>query len=278
MREERLGLARAHNRGLMEARGSILAFTDDDVVVDEYWLNMIVDAFHEDPAIGCVTGLIAPMELETVSQGWIESTVGFSKGLTLRRFDPRVHPADDLLFPFAAGRFGSGANMSFRADVLRDIGGFDPALGAGTKAKGGDDLAVFFDVIMQGNVIVYEPAAIVRHAHRPDFESLRRQSFGYGVGLGAYLAHVAAEHPRQALTGLSRLRHAAEHFLAPGSARNERRPNDYPKQLRWRERLGVVVGPWSYARSRYDTRADDWIYSAPSSDYLADDALAGTDS
>jgi O-antigen biosynthesis protein len=218
------------------------------------------------------------MELETVSQGWIESTVGFSKGLTLRRFDPRVHPADDLLFPFAAGRFGSGANMSFRADVLRDIGGFDPALGAGTKAKGGDDLAVFFDVIMQGNVIVYEPAAIVRHAHRPDFESLRRQSFGYGVGLGAYLAHVAAEHPRQALTGLSRLRHAAEHFLAPGSARNERRPNDYPKQLRWRERLGVVVGPWSYARSRYDTRADEWIYSAPSRDYVADDALAGTDS
>ena len=107
--------------------------------------------------------------------------------------------------------------MSFRTDVLREIGGFDPALGAGTRAKGGDDLAVFFDVIMNGDVIVYEPGAIVRHAHRPDFESLRRQSFGYGVGLGVYFADVVPEHPRQTMHGLCRLRHAANHFLASGS-------------------------------------------------------------
>ncbi len=267
--ESRLGLARAHNRGLNEAHGSIAAFTDDDVVVDEHWLTMIVDAFHEDPAIGCVTGLIAPLELETVSQAWIESSVGFSKGFVLRRFDPRALPVDDPLFPFAAGRFGSGANMSFRTDVLREIGGFDAALGAGSRARGGDDLAAFFDVIVSGHVIVYEPGAIVRHAHRPDFESLRRQSFGYGVGLGAYLAHVASRHPRHAFHGMFRMRHAAAHFLAPGSAKNVRRPADYPKQLQWRERVGVLLGPGSYVRSRFETRRDGWTFEVPRQSYAA---------
>ena len=86
--ESRLGLAHRHDRASARHTGRFAAFTDDDVVVDEQWLTMIVDAFHEDPAIGCVTGLIAPLELETVSQAWIESSVGFSKGFVLRRFDP----------------------------------------------------------------------------------------------------------------------------------------------------------------------------------------------
>jgi hypothetical protein len=187
----------------------------------------------------------------------------------LRRFDPRALPVDDPLFPFAAGRFGSGANMSFRTDVLREIGGFDAALGAGSRARGGDDLAAFFDVIVSGHVIVYEPGAIVRHAHRPDFESLRRQSFGYGVGLGAYLAHVASRHPRHAFHGMFRMRHAAAHFLAPGSAKNVRRPADYPKQLQWRERVGVLLGPGSYVRSRFETRRDGWTFEVPRQSYAA---------
>ena len=276
--ESRAGLARAHNRGLGEAHGSIAAFTDDDVVVDEQWLTMIVDAFHEDPAIGCVTGLIAPLELETVSQAWIESSVGFSKGFVLRRFDPRARCPPTIRSSRSRPVVSApGANMSFRTDVLRELGGFDPALGAGTRARGGDDLAAFFDVIVSGHVIVYEPGAIVRHAHRPDYESLRRQSFGYGVGLGAYLAHVAAYHPQHAFHGLFRLRHAAKHFLSSGSSKNVRRPGEYPNELQWRERFGVLLGPGSYARSRFDTRRDNWTFTPPSNDYVQVDASVGTD-
>ena len=188
----------------MRRTGTIVAFTDDDVVVDRRWLRALTDPFRADPTVGCVTGMIMPAELETPSQAWIESWAGFGKGLVRRRYEDRAGPSGDPLFPFAAGAFGSGANMAFRLDVLRSIGGFDPALGAGTPARGGDDLATFFDVIAAGHAIVYEPAAVVFHADRPDYASLRRQAFGYGVGMGAYAAHVLRTHPRRALGATSR--------------------------------------------------------------------------
>ena len=249
-RENVPGLARAHNRGLREATGTIVAFTDDDVVVDRRWLRALTGVFRDDLTVGCVTGMIMPAELETASQAWIESWAGFGKGLVRRRYEDRAAPKDDPLFPFAAGAFGSGANMAFRLAVLRSIGGFDPALGAGTPARGGDDLATFFDVIAAGHAIVYEPAAIVFHADRPDYASLRHQAFGYGVGMGAYAAHVLRTHPRRALGATSRAAPAARHYFAAGSVKNRRRPADFPRELVWRERAGLLVGPWQYLRSR----------------------------
>src|SRR5947209_14347107 len=38
VREDCPGLSWARNRGIMAAKGEILAFTDDDVIVDPYWL------------------------------------------------------------------------------------------------------------------------------------------------------------------------------------------------------------------------------------------------
>ncbi len=254
VREDVPGLAHAHNRGLRDARGDIVAFTDDDVVVDRRWLDAIVDAFDDDPTVGAVTGMIMPAAIETESQAWLEGWAGFGKGLVRVRYDADERRPDDPLFPFTAGVFGSGANMAFRHAALHDIGGFDPALGAGTPAQGGDDLAIFFDVITAGYSLVYEPAAIVFHAHRPDYASLRRQAFGYGVGLGAYAAHVLATHPRRALGATAHAGTAARRLFGAHSPKNDRRPADFPRELVWRERAGVVVGPWRYWQSR---RASD---------------------
>ncbi|HTL86450.1 MAG TPA: glycosyltransferase [Acidimicrobiia bacterium] len=252
--EPRPGLAQAHNTGLQIALGSIVAFTDDDVVVDQRWVEAIVTAFGDDQRVACVTGMILPLEIETQSQEWIERAFGFGKGLVTKRFDLEDYKPHDPLFPFAAGTFGSGANMAFRAGPLREIGGFDPALGAGTLARGGDDLAAFFDLVVRGFALVYEPGAIVRHAHRRDYASLRRQSFDYGVGLGSYLAHVTWTNPRSLRRAVVKLPRALGHFVQPGSAKNARRPADFPRELVRRERAGVLVGPWRYAKSRRRVR------------------------
>ena len=161
MREPVAGLACAHNRGLVDVRTPIVAFTDDDVLADPGWLRNLVSAFGDDPSIGCVTGLIFPVELETQAQEWLEGYAGYAKGLVRTAFDLHEHRPDDALFPWTAGTLGSGANMAFRTDLLRQLGGFDAALGAGSMAMGGDDLAAFFDVVASGSTLVYEPAAVV---------------------------------------------------------------------------------------------------------------------
>ena len=189
------GLARAHNAGLRLVDAPIVAITDDDVLVDPAWLVHIVAAFASSPDVMCVTGLIRAAELETPAQLWVERHLGFAKGDERRTFDLGPHRPADRLFPYTAGQLGSGANMSFQTSFLRQIGGFDPALGAGSTARGGDDLAAFYEVIVRGHRLVYEPSAVVFHHHHRTFEQLDRQVRGYGVGLGAFLTKVVIDRP-----------------------------------------------------------------------------------
>jgi O-antigen biosynthesis protein len=244
------GLAGAHNRALDEVDTPITAFVDDDIVVEPGWLAAIAGAFELDPRIACVTGKIEPFELITRPQIWLDGYAGFSKGEERRLFDLGEHRPDDPLFPFAAGALGSGANMAFSTPVLREMGGFDPALGAGTPARGGDDLAAFLEVIIRGYTLLYEPAAAARHRHARDYGALRRMVYGYGVGLAAYLTKSIVDRPRLLGPAVRGLPRAAAHLLGPQSRRNARRPADYPRELTRLELRGMLAGPLAYLRSR----------------------------
>jgi hypothetical protein len=100
----------------------------------------------------------------------------------------------------------------------------------------------------------------VRHAHRRDVDSLRRQSFDYGVGLGAYLTHVARTHPRAAAGALLRAPRAVRHYLTvrrpPGVHGSPR----FPRSLVWRERAGLLAGPFRYLGSHRGARGDGWSF------------------
>jgi glycosyltransferase involved in cell wall biosynthesis len=251
--EPRPGLAVAHNRGLAEVTGAIVAFTDDDVVVDSRWLLELALPF-ESERVACVTGVILPAELETRPQILLEQYAGFAKGFEERRFDLFEHRPPAALFPYSAGMMGSGANMAFRTDVLRSLDGFDPATGAGSAAVGGDDLCAFFDVVTSGHTLVYAPSAIVWHRHRRDYASLRRQSYNYGVGLTAYLTKTVIDRPGRLLEVGRRLPHGFAHLLNPRSPKNVHKGTDYPKELTRLERLGMLRGPLAYVRSRRQSR------------------------
>ncbi len=249
VREDRPGLGRAHNSGMEKIDAPIAAFTDDDVIADARWLSSLVKNFDTEKKVGCVTGLILPAELDTRAQLWTERHGGFGKGFERKIFDSKEHRPPGPLFPYTAGQFGSGANMAFRTETLRSIGGFDSALGAGTLARGGDDLAAFFAVVNNGYQLVYEPEAIVWHHHRRSEEGMRRQAFGYGMGLGAYLTKLIVDKPSTALRFARILPAGLAHMMGTASAKNQRLPEDYPAALAWRERLGILAGVPAYFRS-----------------------------
>ncbi|MFB7874114.1 glycosyltransferase [Nocardia sp. NPDC056064] len=254
VRENRRGLAAAHNRGVSAARGEIVAFVDDDVVVDRHWLTGIAEGFASGPDVACVTGLILPAQLETPAQLLLEQHGGFDKGFELRVFDTGPNRPADPLFPFTAGAFGSGANMAFDAAVLRELGGFDQAIGAGTFARGGDDLAGFFRVVVAGHQLVYQPSAVVWHRHHREMAALRNQAYGYGVGLGAFLTSALIHEPRTIPALVRRLPRGVGYTFGAASARNRGRYDGLPGGLARLEQRGVLFGPVAYVVSRWRTR------------------------
>ncbi|MCW2811472.1 MAG: glycosyl transferase family 2 [Friedmanniella sp.] len=244
---DRAGVSRARNAGMWAARGPLVAFIDDDVRVDTFWLQGVARAFRRSPDIVCVTGLIATRSIAGPEQLYFDSRVSWASNLQPRVFHPT---SDDPLHPWAAGRFGAGANMAFRLEAVRRLGGFDENLGPGTKAKGGEDIDLFVRALRAGGDLAYDPAALAWHIHRSDAAGLEQQMFGYGVGLTAYLTKHAV-HPSVALEMLVKTPRAVRHVLRV--TRTPARDGvQGPAARRYRriELTGMVLGPLYYLRSR----------------------------
>lgn len=248
VREPRPGLSCARNRGLAEASADIVAFTDDDVIVDPWWLDGLLRGFRAAPDVACVTGLIATAQLENAAQLYFHLREAWGAVCQRRIFDLVENRDDSPLYPYSAGIFGAGANFAVSRAVMKEIGEFDEALGAGTPSGGGEDLEIFMRIILSGNRIVYEPAAIVSHFHRTDLAELTRQMRAYGSGCTAALVAIVLHVPR------------ARRELPPRIVRgvlriftlNDRVKDNptLPAGLMGREIGGMLIGPQLYLKGR----------------------------
>lgn len=168
--EKKAGLSRARNAGLKAARGEIIVFTDDDVLVTENWLDEIHREFAADPNLFVLGGrvLLARAGLQEVA----------------------VFPATErreIVFPNGGG-VAMGANMAFRREVFDRVGLFDVRLGAGTFFAGGEDIELFYRALKAGYKFVYAPNVLVYHDHdRRTLEQACRLSYSYGKAYPAYI-------------------------------------------------------------------------------------------
>lgn len=248
VREDRRGVNAARNRAFAEARGAVLAFVDDDAVVDAAWLRELAAPFA-DPEVMCVNGLTMPLELETPAQELFETLTGFSRrGFHGRQFH---WPPQD---PLHVSPTGAGANMALRRSALDIVGPFDLALGPGTPSESGDENEFYSRVLRAGYRIIYQPRAVNWHRHRRTPEELRRVMYGYGVGVYAFWT-------RAFLDGeWGVLRHAwgwFRHDQGPNLVRTLVRPGRATEhRLQRAELIGCIQGPFKYLKARAMARAD----------------------
>ena len=125
----------ARNLGLRHARGEVAAFTDDDCVVDPGWLEVLARASAAHPEALGVQG----------------RTVTDHGAMT-----PFTRQVEHL----EGGPPYRTCNIAYRAEVLRDLGGFDPEL------IRGEDVVMAMRVLERGP-IVFAPEALVIHPPRP---------------------------------------------------------------------------------------------------------------
>jgi len=116
--ESRIGKSHALNRAIVEARGDILAFTDDDVLFTHDYVRSIRTVFTSFP-VDAVQGRVV-LDCEAGWPPWLDET--YASMANYRDFGQEVAPLKGTL---------CGTNMIVRKQLFEQVGGFSPELGPG---------------------------------------------------------------------------------------------------------------------------------------------------
>lgn len=155
--EPQAGKSNALNAGIREARGEILAFTDDDVTVDAAWLQNLTALLY-DPKWAGAGGRTLP-ERSFVHPKWLPK--GDRHALAPLALFDRGSVAGELTeSPF-------GNNMAYRKAIFEKYGGFrndlGPRPGDGGPQKS-EDSEFGNRVLASGELLRYEPSAVLYHS------------------------------------------------------------------------------------------------------------------
>lgn len=172
--EPRQGLSHARNRALHEAKGQIVSFLDDDVLVDPDWLSAVAAAFEEHSAT--VVGGRSYLIFRSQRPGWLPPHYEF--------FLSRLDYGDQVIVNTDNDLYG--LNFSVRKDVAVQVGGFNLSLGrcGPVSLHSGEESDLLRRIRARGGVVVYEPRALVGHIvlqERLTMKWFLRRAFTAGI-------------------------------------------------------------------------------------------------
>ncbi len=155
VQEPVLGLNNARNRAVREAKThhDLLAFLDDDVLVDPHWLIALIEAFESTNA-GMIGGKVELWWEAVARPEWMipeleDHLSRLDYGDQIKRLDePRI----------------VGANFAFRRKVFTDAGEFRPDLDRkGTSLISGGETDFIIKAFAKAHTLHYAPRASLRH-------------------------------------------------------------------------------------------------------------------
>ena len=159
LNEPRRGVCIARNHAISRAKGDILIFVDDDVLICPHWLEEIVKGFA-DSNVCCVTGRVIPAGLLSLTVERSDRYYTSQRALSTWTLDA----SNPNWYQYILGEpVGFGCNMAFRKAFLQNYSLFPPDLGAGSLIGGGDEFYMYVQVLKHGFRIRHNPAAAVTH-------------------------------------------------------------------------------------------------------------------
>jgi GT2 family glycosyltransferase len=240
------GLSGARNSGVEAAEGSIVAFIDDDAVADAEWLERLLPAY-DDPTVMGVGGRVMPW-WHSARPGWFPPEFDWVVGCSYVGLPAEKSPIRNFV----------GANMSFRREVLDNVGGFTSSLGrSGANGAGCEEteLCIRAAHAHDGGRLIYEPSATVKHrvpAGRGTWSYFVKRCYMEGLSK-AQVTHLAGSRD-----GLASERSYLRSTIPSGIARSLREVGVGRSTGLWRAMtmvIGVLATAFGYARARSARRA-----------------------
>ncbi len=158
--EPESGKNRALNRALPETSGSLIVFTDDDVIVDERWLTELWDGAARWPDVSMFGGRVLPRWPEMSSPPGDHPFFGHAYAI-----------AD---FEHGEGPYSSGyvygPNMAIRRSIFDAGWRFDTRIGPDGTMRyiSGSETSLTVALEKCGHRAVFLPDALVHHQIRPE--------------------------------------------------------------------------------------------------------------
>jgi glycosyltransferase involved in cell wall biosynthesis len=200
--EPQQGIAYGRNAGVAAARGNIIAFTDDDVVVTDNWIATINRTFAENPDVDYIGGKILPDWSEPPPK-WLTVDHWWPLAL-LDRGDNRfyVNASNPLCLPTA--------NASFRRELFSRIGLFSP------EFSGREDHEFFLRLWQETGQGLYEPELVAMAKVQPE-RLLKSYHHRWSASTGKFNSLMRLDEMMAADGSVTKeRRHAVKLFGVPG--------------------------------------------------------------
>jgi len=154
---------RQRNKGVFEAKGKYIAFTDSDCIVSKDWLKNLIEIFMHFPDASEAGGPNTFDRTKWLSRGVqkvFEKSIGSHYAKSHNKITKVSH--------------ASSCNLAIKKDVFEELGGFNDELFPG------EDIEFDSRLIKTGHKIYFTPKATLVHKKNYTLGSFSKQMFAYG--------------------------------------------------------------------------------------------------